>query len=86
MSLTLLWALPLGFSFFNGSLVALLFPCMPETMVMLIRQIDTYRLARLLARTMVILPWFLAGWWIVLRYFKTMALSKATKGETAPWK
>ena len=85
-SFTLMWALPLGFSFFNGSLVALLFPSAPGTMVMFIRQIDSYRLARLLARTIVILPWFLAGWWIVLRYFKTMALSKATKGETAPWK
>lgn len=92
ISFALLWALPLVFSFFNGSLVALLFPSMPEAMISLIRRIDTYRLARLLARSAVIIPWYLAGWWTVIRYCKTMAglnsmaAKKRIAGATGPWK
>jgi hypothetical protein len=81
ISFTLMWTLPLGFSFFNGSLIALLFPSMPGVMVDLIRKIDTYRIVRLTIRTMVMLSWFLTAWWIVLRSCKNGALSKTPSPE-----
>ncbi len=65
--LTAMWVLPLVFGVFNTSLVQLLFPSMPEAMGRLLDQPDTYRTAWLVARTVVVLPWQIVGWWIVVR-------------------
>lgn len=66
-ALTAIWVLPLVFGLFNSSLVQLLFPSMPEAMGRLLSLPDAYRTARLVARTIVVLPWQVVGWWVVAR-------------------
>jgi Gpi18-like mannosyltransferase len=67
LGLAAIWILPLVFAVFNTSLVQLLFPSMPEAMGRLLDLPGTYRTAWLLARTVVVLPWQVVGWWIVVR-------------------
>lgn len=73
LGLTAIWLLPLVFGVFNTSLVQLLFPSMPEAMGRLLALADTFRIARLVARTVVVLPWQVAGWWIVVRCLRKPA-------------
>jgi hypothetical protein len=69
-ALTALWVLPLVFSIFNTSSFQLLFPSMPALMDRLLQFSDEYRTARLVLRTAVVIPWLIAGGWIVLQCFK----------------
>jgi hypothetical protein len=64
--LTLLWGSALGFALLNNSIAALLFPTLPDIMNAALAFGNEYRFIRLTARTIVIIPWFIAGWRIVL--------------------
>jgi hypothetical protein len=64
-ALTAVWVLPLVFSFFNTSMFQVLFPSMPALMDQLLQSSEVFRTARLVIRTIVVIPWLLAGAWIV---------------------
>jgi uncharacterized membrane protein len=64
--LTLVWLVPLVFGVFNTSLVQLLFPSLPGAMEKLLQLADVNRSARLIARTITVVPWLAAGWWSVI--------------------
>ncbi len=66
LALAALWILPLVFTIFNVSFPQLLFPSMPDIMNRLLILADEYRTIRLVARTIVVIPWQVAGWWIVV--------------------
>jgi hypothetical protein len=70
LALAAVWILPLIFTVFNASPPQLLFPSFPGVMVKLLKLIDQYRTARLLVRIVVVIPWQIAGWWIVFSCFK----------------
>ena len=70
LALTAVWTLPLAFTVFNTSPPQLLFLNFPEAMVKYLRLTDQYRLARLVARTILVIPWQIAGWWMVIACFK----------------
>jgi len=65
LSLTMVWVLPLIFTIFNTSPPQLLFPILPDLMAKLLRWADIYRTTRLVVRTLLVIPWQIAGWWIV---------------------
>jgi hypothetical protein len=65
LSLAAIWVLPLVFTFLNTSPPQLLFPSFPGAMHKLLKWMDVYRSARILARSIVVLFWEIAGWWIV---------------------
>jgi hypothetical protein len=66
LGLTVVWALPLIFTIFNTSPAQLLFPILPGLMAKLLTWADTYRTFRLVMRMLLVIPWQLAGWWMVL--------------------
>jgi hypothetical protein len=70
LALAAIWMLPLIFSFFNAGTAQLFFPSMPNIMNDLLKQMEDYRTARLIAKVVVVVPWELAGWWIVFRCFR----------------
>lgn len=79
LALLAVWALPLIFTVFNSSPPQLLFPSFPEAMVRLLHLADQDRAARLVARIVTVIPWQIAGWWIVVACLR--------KGRsTAEWK
>lgn len=65
ITLSAVWILPLIFTVFNTSPAQLLFPILPDMMTKLLQWADNYRAARLLARMLLVIPWQVAGWWIV---------------------
>ena len=69
-ALTALWVLALIFSFFNTSTVQLLFPSMPALMDRLLQLSEVFRAARLVIRIIVVIPWLMAGGWIVINCLK----------------
>jgi hypothetical protein len=64
--LTATWVLPLIFTVFNTSPPQLLFPILPGLMEQLLQMMDVYRSGRLIVRTMVVIPWQIFGWWMVI--------------------
>jgi hypothetical protein len=64
------WLLPLLFTIFNTTPAQLLFPIRPELMAYLLRLSDVYRTQRLWARMLVVIPWQVAGWWMVAYCFR----------------
>ncbi len=66
LALTLIWVVPLIFTIFNTSPAQLLFPSFPQAMEPILRWSDQYRSLRLLLRTLLVIPWQIAGWWIVI--------------------
>jgi hypothetical protein len=70
ISLLAVWALPLIFTIFNTSPPQLLFPAFPEVMDRMLVFSETFRTARLVARTIIVIPWLIIGWWIVISCFK----------------
>ena len=62
--------LPLIFTVFNTSPAQLLFPILPGLMNKLLQFSDTFRLERLWARMLVVIPWQVAGWWMVIHCMK----------------
>ncbi len=77
LALSAVWILPLIFTVFNNSLPQLLFPILPDLMTRLLRWTDTFRATRLFARMLVVLPWQLAGWWMVIRSFRSNSAKPA---------
>ena len=69
--LTNVWVLALIFSFFNTSTIQLLFPSLPALMDRLLQNFEVFRTARLVIRTVVVIPWLITGRWIVLNCFKS---------------
>jgi hypothetical protein len=65
ISLTVVWVLPLLFTIFNTSPAQLLFPIQPSLMTRLLQWSDTYRVARLIVRMLLVIPWQIIGWWMV---------------------
>ena len=70
LALTAVWILPLVFTIFNTSPPQLLFPSFPEAMTGLLKLADNFRVLRLVVRTLLVLPWQIVGWWIVVTCFK----------------
>jgi hypothetical protein len=66
LALTSMWVLPLIFTIFNTSPAQLLFPSFPQAMEPILRWSDHYRSLRLLLRTLLVIPWQITGWWIVV--------------------
>jgi hypothetical protein len=79
LALLAVWALPLIFTVFNSSPPQLLFPSFPGAMVRLLHLADQFRTARLVARIVTVIPWQIAGWWMVVA-----CLGKGR--STAEWK
>ena len=69
-ALTAVWVLAFLFSFFNTSTFQLLFPSMPALMDRLLQLSEVFRAARLVIRVLVVIPWLVAGGWIVSNCFK----------------
>jgi Gpi18-like mannosyltransferase len=65
--LTATWVLPIIFTIFNTSPPQLLFPILPDLMTKLLQVMDVYRSERLVARTIIVIPWQIIGWWMVVR-------------------
>ncbi len=65
LCLTIVWVLPLIFTVFNTSPAQLLFPILPNLMDKLLKWSDIYRTLRLAVRTVLVIPWQVAGWWMV---------------------
>jgi hypothetical protein len=71
------WALPLIFTVFNTTPAQLLFPVDSNLMATLLRSAEVYRTQRLLARMLVVIPWWVTGWWMVARCYKTGRVKSA---------
>ena len=70
LALAAVWILPLVFTIFNTSPPQLLFPSFPEAMTGLLKLSENFRVLRLVVRTLIVLPWQIVGWWIVITCFK----------------
>lgn len=70
LALAVVWILPLVFTIFNTSPPQLLFPSFPEAMTGLLKLSENFRVLRLVVRTLIVLPWQIVGWWIVITCFK----------------
>lgn len=77
-ALTAIWLLPLIFSFLNTSLAQLFFPSMPGLMNLFLKWSVEFSTARYVIRTMLVIAWLLAGWWIVMRCYKRVAEPSGT--------
>ncbi|MGD0611733.1 MAG: glycosyltransferase 87 family protein [Anaerolineales bacterium] len=73
LALTFMWVLPLIFSVFNTSTIQLLFPSLPGLMGQLLSLSGEFYTARLIARVIVVIPWLMAGVWIVRACFRKAA-------------
>lgn len=71
MAFHALWIIPLIFTIFNASPPQLLSINFPQAMERIIDLQEEYRKFRLVARTALIIPWQLVGWWIVITCFKS---------------
>jgi len=70
LALAALWILPLIFTILNASPPQLLFPSFPEAMLRILAQLEHFRTARLISRVLAVIPWQVAGWWMVIACFK----------------
>jgi Glycosyltransferase family 87 len=68
--LSAVWILPLIFTVFNTSPPQLLFPILPELMKKLLQWMDGFRTVRLVTRMIIVIPWQVAGWWMVIHSYK----------------
>ena len=62
-----LWIVPLVFALANTALPQLLFPSMPQVMQAVLKWMDGFRTARLVAKVVIAIPWQILGWSIVWR-------------------
>ena len=69
-TLTAFWLIPLVFSFFNTSIAQLFFPSMSGWMDSFLKIFVEYSTIRYAMRTLTVLVWLVAGWWIVWLCFK----------------
>jgi ALG6, ALG8 glycosyltransferase family len=73
--LTVMWILPLAFSFFNTSTFQLLFPSLPALMDRLLHQSEVFHTARLVIRIIVVIPWLLTCGWVINKCIKNGPLA-----------
>jgi hypothetical protein len=66
-TLAAIWILPLIFSFFNAATAQLFFPSLPAVMDKLLALAQEFRTLRLIAKIVIVIPWQMIGWRIVLR-------------------
>jgi hypothetical protein len=71
------WVLPLIFTVFNTSPPQLLFPIAPQLMDSLLSWMDSFRTARLVVRMLVVIPWLLLGWYMIIQGSKKESLTPA---------
>ncbi len=76
LSLAAAWILPLIFSLFNTSIDQLLFPTAPGLMDSLLKLAGEFSSLRYAIRTITVVAWLSAGWWIALR-----CLGRVTPGQ-----
>ena len=69
-TLLAIWVLPLIFSFFNTSVAQLFFPSMPGLMDLFLKWSIEFDTARYVIRTVVVVAWLFAGWWVVWQCYK----------------
>lgn len=81
LTLPAVWILPLVFTIFNTSPAQLLFPVLPQLMAQLLQLAQAHRIELLWASMAVVIPWQVAGWWMVINYFRVKSLST---GEPVP--
>lgn len=74
LALAAVWILPLIFIFFNTSIAQLFFPSMPAIMSKLLKLGQEFRIARYVLRTIVVISWLVAGWWMVIHCFRPRPL------------
>jgi hypothetical protein len=77
LALSAVWILPLIFGIANVSAPQLFFPSMPHVMDTLLQQMDKFHTARLIAKVLVVIPWQIAGWWIVRRCLRPSSMEIA---------
>jgi Gpi18-like mannosyltransferase len=77
-ALAILWVLPFIFSFLNTSLAQLFFPSMPGLMDKFLKWFAEFSTARYVLRTVDVVFWLLAGWWIVFRCLKRVSAPAET--------
>lgn len=65
LCLRVVWVVPFIFTVFNTSPAQLLFPILPNLMERLLQWSDHFRTVRLVARMLLVIPWQVAGWWMV---------------------
>ena len=70
LTLLAVWTLPLIFTVFNTSPPQLLWLTFPELTDKLLHWMDTFRSARLIARTVTVIPWLVVGWYMVVRCYR----------------
>jgi hypothetical protein len=68
--LTAIWVIPLVFTMFNGSLPQLLFPSLPVLMNQILLLPGEVRTVGLIARSVMVIPWQIAGWKTVVACYK----------------
>jgi len=76
LSLTLIWVLPLIFSFFNTSFAQIFFPSMPEVMGKLLLLAQEFNIERQAAKIIVVIPWIVMGWSLVIACLKNPEFQK----------
>jgi hypothetical protein len=74
LALLAVWVLPLMFLFFNTSIAQLFFPSMPAIMDKLLKLAQEFSVARYVLRTIVVISWLVAGWWMVIQCLKPRPL------------
>jgi len=77
-ALAALWVVPLIFSFINTSVAQLFFPSMAGLMEKFLKFAVELSFARYAIRTVIVVVWLIAGWWIVSRCFKRVQVSSET--------
>jgi hypothetical protein len=88
-TLTALWVLPLVFSFFNTSMIQLLFPSLPGLMERLLQGSAVFTTARLVLRILAAAAWLILAGRVVLRGYKADRAAESLPDKKVllqPWK
>jgi hypothetical protein len=78
---TAFWVLPLFLTILNNSFLQLLFPSMPNLMDAAIAFTEPFRYTRLLARSILVIPWHLIGWIMVIDCYKMSEYKNSNTNE-----
>jgi hypothetical protein len=66
-----IWILPLVITIFNASSPQLLALNFPQIMERMLNLLDEMHIFRLITRIVLVIPWHIAGWWIVITCFRS---------------
>jgi len=72
-AVTLAWVIPFIFTFFNASFLQQLFLIYPEAIALndTVFSAESFLHYRLILRFLVVIPWHIMGWWIVVRNLRS---------------